>query len=308
MQTNSHDDKSEPLDQADHDHQSRQQPLVRDALAPFEDALIAQLPTLEQIIERAEKRQQKNKRRQKGTAFAILASTLATAFWLDPAYHTTTQVTAIGQQREWKLADGSQIQLNTDSKITVAMHLRSRRITLHQGEATFHVAHSLWHQILPRFERPFTVQAGDLQIRDIGTVFNVRLTPQHDTHVTVLEGRVLVSETHGDAAKQIELGAGQAIYSQDSVLQQIIQVDPEQTTAWRQGRIYFYNQTLAEVMTELNRYGQLPVVIRDRKTEQLRITAQVDINQREQFIALLPGFVPVTIRQDKDGMQTIQLK
>lgn len=300
-----HDDEH---NQCEKSIKNRQQRAVSDALAPFEDGLIAQLPTLEEIIERAEKRKQRNKRQLKGTAFAICATTLVTAFWFDPAYYTTTQVTAIGQQGEWQLADGSQIQLNTNTKVTVAMHLRSRRITLHQGEATFHVAHSVSHKYLPSFERPFTVNAGDLQIRDIGTVFNVRLTSQHNTQVTVLQGRVLVSERHTDTPKQVELGAGHAIDSQNKILQQIIQVDPEQTTAWQQGRIYFYNQTLAEVLNELNRYGKLPVIIQNQTTEKLRITAQVDINQREQFIALLPSFIPVTIQQNQQGSQMIALK
>lgn len=300
--------KSEKLSQTDKNIQSRQQRAVSEALAPFEDALIAQLPTLEQITERAAKRQQRNKQRYKGTALAILASVLGGAFWLDPAYQTHTQTTAIGQQGEWQLSDGSKIQLNTNTKVTVSMHLRSRRISLKQGEATFHVAHSPWHHTFPRAERPFTVQAGHIQIRDIGTVFNVRLTPEQETHVAVLEGRVLISETNNKKAKQVELGEGQAIYSQNSVLQQIMQIDVEQSTAWRQGRIYFYNQTLAEVLHELNRYGELPVTIKNDKTAQIRISAQVDIHNREQFIALLSGFAPVTIKQDKNGVQSIALR
>ncbi|GAA5015013.1 FecR family protein [Acinetobacter puyangensis] len=292
-----------PIDKS---NQSRQQRVVSQALAPFEDALIAQLPTLEQITERAANRQKRNKQRYKGTALAILASVLGGAFWLDPAYQTSTQRTAIGQQAEWQLSDGSKIQLNTNTKVTVAMHLRSRRISLQQGEAIFHVSHSPWHSYLPRLERPFTVQAGDIQVRDIGTVFNVRLTPEQETQVTVLQGRVLVSETHGTNPKQITLGAGQAIYSQNSKLQQRTQVDPEQNTAWQHGRIYFYNQTLAEVLQELNRYGELPVVIKDQSTGKIRISAQVDIHNRERFIALLPGFAPVTLKQDKDGIASIE--
>lgn len=286
---------------------ARQQRVIHEALAPFEDNLIAQLPTIEQMVERAAQRQRKNKQRLKGTAFAILASTLATAFWFDPAYMTYSETTAIGKQADLQLSDGSKIQLNTDTKVTIAMHLRSRRISLDQGEATFHVAHSWWHQYLPRAERPFTVQAGDIQIRDIGTVFNVRLTPENQTHVTVVEGRVLVSENNNiQNPKHIELKTGQAIYSKNGALQQIQHVDPQQITAWQQGRIYFYNQTLTEVFHELNRYGQLPVTIKDQKTALIRISAQVDIYHREQFIQLLSGFAPVTVKQKKDGTQLIQ--
>ena len=100
-------------------------------------------------------------------------------------------MTQRGEQRNVYLNDGSQIKLNTDTHIYVQERLRSRKIILSKGEASFHVAHKR-SKFLRYFERSFEVTSGNMLIIDIGTVFNVHKHSSDESSVTVLDGEIAV--------------------------------------------------------------------------------------------------------------------
>jgi transmembrane sensor len=97
-----------------------------------------------------------------GTAVILV---LATVWWWTGLPQTIGYETAKGAQQRVLLADGSTVMLNTDTKLTVQYSRRERVVTLDRGEAWFTVEHDL--------RRPFTVQAANGSIRDIGTQFLV---------------------------------------------------------------------------------------------------------------------------------------
>lgn len=82
------------------------------------------------------------------------------------------------------LADGSRAELEEGARITVAMSGTDRRITLLEGEATFHVAKDA--------ARPFVVRSGDVYAQATGTVYSVRRLGHSGGVVHVTEGKVLV--------------------------------------------------------------------------------------------------------------------
>ena len=103
----------------------------------FEDALRANLPDADEIIARAEQRRRRAAKTAAGGIAAALAIAMAGLFWLDPAYRSEQVATAVGERGSWILSDGSEVQLNTGSRLRVEYHLRSRRLYLPQGEALF---------------------------------------------------------------------------------------------------------------------------------------------------------------------------
>src|SRR5690606_28733335 len=154
---------------ADHPESSRQlntssgaATLDDDALMLFEDGLRANLPGVEDILQRAAER----KHKKRAIASVAIVALAGVVFWLDPAYKSEQVATAVGERSTWTLADGSEVSLNTDSALRVEYHLRSRHLYLTQGEALFKVEHSRW--------RSFWVYANQTRVEDIGTVFNVR--------------------------------------------------------------------------------------------------------------------------------------
>src|SRR5579883_1020184 len=100
------------------------------------------------------------------------------ALW--PGHATQTHATAVGQQRDFTLADGSVVTLNTNTIVEVDLGRSARHLQLRQGEAHFQVAHDR--------SRPFLVQAGDALLRAVGTEFAVRLRGDQRVDVVVIEG------------------------------------------------------------------------------------------------------------------------
>jgi FecR protein. len=75
--------------------------------------------------------------------------------------------TAKGELRQITLADGSLIELNSDTELAVHYSWLGRSLELVRGEALFSVAPGKW--------RPFEVSAGGGKLRDIGTRFDVAI-------------------------------------------------------------------------------------------------------------------------------------
>lgn len=103
------------------------------------------------------------------------------------------------------LPDGSRIELKDGSKVVVQYSDRERRVKLTGGEAQF----SVWQDAT----RPFVVEAGGIEVRAVGTVFNVRLE-NRAVEVLVTEGRVKVNReplaaTAGGSVADVMLAAGE---------------------------------------------------------------------------------------------------
>src|ERR1700733_990748 len=106
------------------------------------------------------------------------------AIWLQRDSELQTLSTAVGQQRNVTLADGSIVTLNTNTIVESDLRRRTREIYLRKGEAHFQVAHDR--------SRPFLVHAGDAVVRAVGTAFEGRVLADEHVDVVVNEGRVEV--------------------------------------------------------------------------------------------------------------------
>lgn len=291
---------------------------IDDALAPFADLLRQQLPTPDEIEQAAAHRRNARTGLRGASAATLTAVALVAAaalLWADPALQHQSLATAVGERSTVVLADGSELRLNTASRVEVVQHLRSRRLTLTAGEAAFTVAHTPWHAALPWLERPFTVAAGDVVVQDIGTVFTVRHEPSAagsdahsngnsngDTTVTVLQGRVRVHSAAGNAAP-VDLSAGQTLRAgRDPARWPEPQaLDPLTAGAWREGRLVLDATPLAEAVAEMQRHRRAPIVLADPGAGALRISGQFDLDQLNQLIDLLPRLAPVRVDHRPDG-------
>ena len=120
---------------------------------------------------------------------AIATATLAITFslLLLPAPIDSTNglyVTAVGQQQSLQLADGSTVQLNTNSQVKVEYNQGYRNIHLLQGQAYFEVAKDPEH--------PFRVYAGNGRVQALGTAFTLYLQDS-SLNVLVTEGKVALA-------------------------------------------------------------------------------------------------------------------
>ncbi|SEA34794.1 FecR family protein [Microbulbifer marinus] len=163
-----------------------------------------------------------------------------------------TFITQVGETRTVTLADGSQIQLNTNTELHVAYSREERRTQLLRGEAYFDVARQT--------ARPFTVAAGKANIRVLGTEFNVERNPG-STRVSVTGGVVSVSEAESGAGLQpesVKLVKNQKVSVSSRGLGSVGRTSPEEALDWTRGVLVFEQTPLTEALEELNRYLKVP--------------------------------------------------
>lgn len=191
-------------------------------------------------------------------AAALLASTLYFTPFTEPqAPEALAYRTDVGEQQRVELADGSNLYLNTATRVSVSYSDEQRSITLEQGEAYFDVAKEA--------DRPFVVSIPNGSVTALGTAFNIRL---HDksADVTVTEGVVKVQEpesSYGAAASAI-VRANQAInISSQEALGAARSIDPKASTAWTEKKLIFQEASLKEVISALNRYSKQTIRIAD---------------------------------------------
>ncbi|WP_020483103.1 FecR family protein [Methylomonas sp. MK1] len=227
------------------------------------------------------------------TGSLLLAAILSGA-WLDHSAPSMAYQTGIGERQAVLLADGSQLQLNTDTQLRVRLSWWRREIELQQGEAMFNVAHQAW--------RPFNVHTGNLQIKDIGTVFNVR----HDargTAVSVLEGEVALHAGRSWFGENLPAGFSRKI-DQNGHWEKSEKTNPEQVAAWLNGQLLFDHTPLTEVAAELERYHAVRFAFADPALAKQTLSGSFNSTDLKPFLQALEKILPIRVQRQK---QTIVL-
>ncbi len=205
--------------------------------------------------------------------FAVVAAVSAGAAYYALRDNTTTYATTVGGREILSLADGSQIELNTDTVLRVSNRSDAREVWLDKGEAYFRIVHNA--------ARPFTVTAQGRRITDLGTEFTVRQEAGH-LKIAVLEGSVRVEES---ANKSPVLTAGDTAIATRQTVSISRKTQHKLTTdlAWRRGMIVFDNVTLGEAAAEFNRYNRTQIVIADPAAARMKIAGTFPINGVKGF-------------------------
>lgn len=147
--------------------------------------------------------------------------------------------TGAGQRRAVELADGSRIDLNGATRVMLDRG-NARFARLDRGEALFTIVHNT--------AQPFEVEAGDAQLRDMGTVFNVtRYADRLD--VGVVEGAVVFNPRQ----EAVNLTAGMTISSRAGAAPVVGRAEPAIISGWREGRLTYSAAPIAQVAQDLSR-------------------------------------------------------
>lgn len=161
-----------------------------------------------------------------------------------------------GETRQVRLADGSFVTLNTNSRVSVHFTDKTRNIRLEYGEALFNVAKNK--------SRPFIVTTSDAVIRAVGTAFTVRALPERSVQVLVQEGVVEVSHRDQRTGKAIRATAEtKTVIASNApiAVQPVPRVEVERNLAWRYGQISFENVRLADAAREFARYSDTKIAV-----------------------------------------------
>ena len=225
-----------------------------------------------------------------GLAAALTAAILLPMFALKSAPVQTFE-TRKGQRQTIALADGSSLQLNTDTRITVQLSAHARKLVLDRGEVALKVTHDA--------SRPLTLTAGETQITDLGTEFNVRRDDDGGVAVAVREGEVQFADA-GAPATTLQRG-DVARHQAGSIGMVVSHDDPDEAFAWQNAHAIYRDQPLAVVARDLNRYFDKPIVV-DDQAGKLRLSAILTLDSEPLVVRRLQDFLPVQAKATDSGI------
>jgi transmembrane sensor len=198
--------------------------------------------------------------------------------WFHSPYSTVEGVyeTAVGEHSNVNLPDGSQLVLNTNSRVTVKYSDHHRLFLLERGEINIEVAHDK--------SRPLSVMAGNKVVQAVGTAFNVRLHSDSEVTLLVTDGKVLVAKKPAPTSINTVVAErlpenSMAVSKGEKVLlgsqqEAITKVDDNEIVAelsWRQGNLVFRGETLEKALIEINRYTSVQFELADESIKDERI-------------------------------------
>jgi transmembrane sensor len=263
------------------------------------------------------------------TLAAALAGVALAAGWLWLAASGQVIETARGERREVALGDGSVLQIDPETRLTVRLDEERRQIFLERGRTLFRVARDA--------ERPFIVRADGTIVRALGTAFGV----EHRTQgiiVTVAEGKVAVLSSEGARSQlpsaevereatakhesseeggvptqgppgtttarteRLSTSGGIFLVANQQVtvpragsVETVRQVDSSKELAWAEGRLVFEDDTVAEVVREFNRYNLVQLHVTDDALAARTVSGVFDASDPGSFVAFMQTVADVTV-------------
>ena len=211
---------------------------------------------------------------------------------LPPAHSPTELVyaTTVGGYQRVALSDGSVMELNANTEVTVKFTPADRRVDLQRGEAHFMVAKNK--------ARPFFVHANGVTVRAVGTAFDVRLDAQA-VQVLVTEGSVQVNHVAQPAmtvaAPPLVVAGERAVVAtaklpsgaQPLLVEKIAPAEIRESLAWQGPRLVFVDTPLSEVVSQFNRRNQLQIVLGDEELGHLPVGGSFRSENVDAFVRLL---------------------
>jgi len=227
-------------------------------------------------------------------ASVLLVSIAATIYFAQTQFGWQRYETRVGGFSRVVLEDGSVIDLNTDSDLRVRIGAARREVQLLHGEGRFQVAHDA--------SRPFVVTAADAAVRAVGTAFTVRLRDSKQVDVLVSEGTVDIAAPRLGYAPPVHAGEAAVLAADHVSVRRLEPQQLERRMAWTTGRLQFRGETLAEAVTEFNRYNRRQLRITDASIAPLRVGGTFNATDPESFAAALATAFGIQISSTPDDI------
>lgn len=202
----------------------------------------------------------------------------------------------IGQKSVLLLSDGTKVWVNAATRISYMndfTHRTTRDVYL-EGEAFFEVAHNP--------DQPFIVHTSGIDIKVLGTSFNVKCYPEEETiETTLVNGKVQIqqSDAKGNRIGDVELKPNQrAVFNKESKVINIEQVTEGNGGSWRQEKLVFDGESIDDVFRQMERWYNVRIHVENKGRLDCKLTATIENESLEEVLKLLEGSYPIeyTIR------------
>ncbi|HJA13860.1 MAG TPA: FecR domain-containing protein [Candidatus Butyricimonas faecavium] len=168
-----------------------------------------------------------------------------------------------GGEYSLELSDGTIVWLNAESELSYPVKFKGdeRKVEV-KGEAYF--------EVVKNPDKPFIVKTNGMEIRVLGTSFNVRAYAGEVQQTTLIEGCVEV--VYGE--QQVKVTPGYQVVLVDNCLE-VQKVDTYVCMGWKNGLFVFDDHPLVEVLRELERWYDVQIEVKDEKIKQLKFTSDI---------------------------------
>nr|WP_314875593.1 FecR domain-containing protein [uncultured Pseudomonas sp.] len=191
--------------------------------------------------------------------------------------------TRVGQRQQVTLADGTRLQLNTDSRVDIHFDGRQRLIDLRQGEIMVETA---------KDPRPLRVRTAQGQVQALGTRFCVR-QEAGVSQVAVTAHTVQVQPARSTQLTRVDAGQRLSFSADDAGLLQPLVVDAD---AWTRGMLVSVDWRLGELVAELARYRPGYLSCADQVAG-LRLSGAFNLDDTDAALVSLEESLPVRVRR-----------
>lgn len=168
-----------------------------------------------------------------------------------------------GERASVTLPDGTKVYLNAESTLSypASFSLNERTVQL-TGEAYFEVKHDT--------DAPFIVKTAEIQIKVLGTTFNLYAYPDDSWfEASLVEGSIEVTP-YKSPGKQVHLSPNQkARYNHETGEIKVITTDLRVETAWKRGDLIFRNQPFKEIIGQLEIFYGVNITANGEYPEEL---------------------------------------
>lgn len=176
-----------------------------------------------------------------------------------------------GASSKLVLPDSTVVFLNggTVLKYDASLQRQTDREVFLSGEAYFKVAKNV--------HKPFIVRMGELNVKVLGTTFNVASYPgEAEIKVSLVEGSVNVYTT-SETKKSIFLSPNeQAIYNKEDRLLSMKKIDATSQAAWTTGKLVFVNEKLFDILKTVGKKHDVQILIQSRKVYTEYFSGSID--------------------------------
>lgn len=216
-----------------------------------------------------------------------------------PATETSLYVPA-SQRIQLTLQDGTEVWLNAQTRLTYPTHFseKERRVTV-EGEAFFKVAKD--------DNKPFIVTSNDIDIRVLGTEFNIHSYPEESTsRVSLIEGSLQI-ELLDSGSEKVILKPNEEVCVQNNRML-ISPIQDADYFLWRDGIYSFTDEKLGEIFKKLELYYDIEINVKNPSILEWKYT--VKFRQRDgidEILRLLQRIHKFSMTRDEENnMITIE--
>ncbi|PWD99352.1 FecR family protein [Marinilabilia rubra] len=181
-----------------------------------------------------------------------------------------------GKRSELLLADGTKVWLNAGSRLAFPSKFSGKRRDVYlEGEACFKVARNK--------HKPFIVNAGDLDVKVLGTWFDVSAYGSDNKIETVLlEGSVAVSRptSLGIGKKEYLLKPNQraSFHKENNIIEIEEEYNVQKVISWTKGWYEFSGENVRTILERVERYYNVRFIVPEGLVFTETISGKLDLN------------------------------